>query len=120
MDTDLRLLACNVAIGDKVFSPGTKCYVVDPNTGWGGETSIQVYGRSRGGRHVCRWVRTRRLHNFRIKTIVPSDPLYVRLTWLGWQRPEDELRLWGTQIEQYAAEQRERNGLQIEERKPAV
>jgi hypothetical protein len=33
--------------------------------------------RSRSGRWVVRWESQKRLHNFRLKTLCPDDPLYA-------------------------------------------
>lgn len=118
MSSEIKVVACNVALSTKVFPPGARCYVVDGNTGWGGETSIEIYGRSRSGRWVRTWVRTRRLYNFRVVCIQPEDPRYRFLSIYRWWRGDDgEMARWLSQFEQYAREQRERNGLKVEDRK---
>ena len=119
MTNDIRVIACNIAISDSVFSPGALCYVVNGNPGWGGETSIEVYGRSRSGRWVRKWIRTRRLFNFRLKQVPPETFRYKYLKDYAWGTGYDDvqIRTWVDQFERFGHEQRERNGLQIEERK---
>jgi hypothetical protein len=72
---DYRVMVCNMTTPTKIYTEGTKLYVVNPNRGNGGD-HIEVYGRSRGGRWVHKWESAKRLGNFRFKTIPPEHPLY--------------------------------------------
>lgn len=75
---DIRVVACNVSFGTKVFPAGARAYVVMTNPG-NGNDRVVILGRSRGGRWVKKWERRDRLSNFRTKTIPPEHPLYTRL-----------------------------------------
>jgi hypothetical protein len=72
MDADCYAIACNHA-GSRHISPGARCYLIEVSSA---VPSIRVLARSRGGRWVDTWVRSKHLGGFRVKTIPPSHPLY--------------------------------------------
>lgn len=72
---DRQAIACNYLEATNVAAQGALAYVILTNPGWGGER-VMILVRSRGGRWVEKWENTRRLGNFRLKTICPEDPLY--------------------------------------------
>lgn len=111
------VIQCNYAVGTKIFAPGAKCFLVNPNAGWGGETSIEIVGWSRGNRWVHKWERTWRIHNFRLRTIPPENPLFKRFEFVTY--PFD-LEDWVERLNKVSNEQRERRGIAIESRKPEL
>jgi len=76
MNTDRRVVQCNYAVGTNIASEGARAYVSLPNKG-NGHDRIRVLVRSRGARWVLKWEDTRRLTNFRVKTLPPEHPLYA-------------------------------------------
>lgn len=72
---DRRVVQCNYAEATKIAAQGARAYLVLPNPG-GGHDRITVLVRSRGGRWVEKWEDTRRLRDFRVKTLPPEHPLY--------------------------------------------
>jgi len=61
-------IACNYDVGTNIASEGALCYVAYSRSG--DPTRMRILVRSRSGRWVCKWERTARLKNFRVKTIV--------------------------------------------------
>lgn len=83
-----QALACNVAAGTGALRHRALCYVVDDGPGSGGE-KVKVAARARGGgRWFEHWVPRWRLHNFRVKTVVPEQGLYKRLPARDWTEAE--------------------------------
>lgn len=75
LSEDKRVVQCNYAVATKVAPKGARAYVSLPNRG-NGHDRIMVLVRSHGGRWVRKWEDTRRLTDFRVKTIPPEHPLY--------------------------------------------
>ena len=78
MAEDIKRVACNLRLTSKTAKMGAIAYVLNPNFGNGCER-ISVLVRSKSGRWVVKWEAGWRLGNFRVKTIVPSDPIYDRV-----------------------------------------
>jgi len=89
--TDRRVIACNYVEATHVASLGTKAYVSWP-LGGNLPERMQVLVRSRGGRMVHKWENTRRLGNFRPKTLPPEHPLYGDERVIGHSDPEATAR----------------------------
>lgn len=68
---DIWAIACNIT-GCKIFSPGTRVWLCQIPGDW---AYVEVFGRSRGGRNVKKWVAFTRLSNFRKKWL----PHHLRL-----------------------------------------
>lgn len=83
--TDKRVVACNYRVPTKDAAQGALCYVLDPNYGNGCER-VRLLVRSRGARWIDRWEDSRRLTNFRVKTVPPAHGRYGDL-W-EWLPPE--------------------------------
>lgn len=77
---DKRVVACNYVVGTSIASEGALAYVCSPNPG-GGYDRMCIVVRSRGGRWVEKWEDTRRLGNFRAKTVPPESPVYRLGVW---------------------------------------
>jgi hypothetical protein len=75
MAEDKRTIACNYRDGISSVARGALCYVLTPNHGNAGER-VRLLARSRGGRWIVKWEDTRRLTNFRYKTVQPEHPRY--------------------------------------------
>lgn len=88
---DRRVVQMNFAVPTKVAAKGARAYLVLPNGG-NGHDRICILIKSRGGRWVEKWEDSRRLTNFRAKTISSGHPLY-----------EDD-RLWDYEPEQQIAD----------------
>jgi hypothetical protein len=79
-----KALACNYAVATKSCRQNALCYVINPNPGWGGER-VQLLARSRGGRWIQKWEVRWRLHNFRVKTVVPEQSIFNDIPdWPEW------------------------------------
>jgi hypothetical protein len=52
---------------------------------------VKVVARSRSGRWVARWEDLKKLHNFRIKTLCPHDPLYAKEKGIATDRWSQEV-----------------------------
>lgn len=72
---DRKVVQCNYAEATKIASEGARAYLVYPNPG-GGYDRVGILVRSRGGRWVEKWEDSRRLRDFRVKTLPPEHPLY--------------------------------------------
>jgi hypothetical protein len=72
---DRKVVQCNYAVPTKIAAQGARAYVVYPNAG-NGHDRIGILVRSRGGRWVEKWEDSRRLRDFRVKTLPPEHPLY--------------------------------------------
>lgn len=59
------------------------CWVMNPNTGWGGER-VKVLARSRSGRLIETWIGTKRLTNLRAAWI----PEHLRDRCAAWETKE--------------------------------
>lgn len=57
--------------GCSVFREGARVWVLQVP---GLPSSALVYGQSRGGRRVRKWVRSKRLSNFRARMALPGTP----------------------------------------------
>jgi len=88
MMEDRKLIACNLRIARKEFAMGALAFVVLLNGGNGHE-SIQICGRSHGGRWIEKWERIANLMNFRSKTMPPAAPLYAKSEW--WAESDEGL-----------------------------
>jgi hypothetical protein len=75
MNDDRRVIQCNYTEGTNVASNGARAYVMHGDAGSGNER-VGVLVRSRGGRWVAKWENTKRLGDFRVKTLPPEHPLY--------------------------------------------
>lgn len=73
---DKKVVACNYIVPTKVAVKGALCYISHSSGGAIGEGNVEVLIRSRGGRHILKWERIKRLGNFRVKTIPPNNPRY--------------------------------------------
>lgn len=73
---DKRVIACNYRVPAKVARAGALCYVLDANYGNAGER-VRLLVRSRGARWIEKWEDTRRLTNFRGKTVPPEHGRYA-------------------------------------------
>jgi hypothetical protein len=73
---DRRVIACNYTEAVSPVSAGALCYVTLLNPGNGHER-IKILARSRSGRWIEKWEDTRRLSNFRLKTLPPEHPLHA-------------------------------------------
>lgn len=106
---DIKAVACNYAEGTKIFSLGTKAYIV--NAFWGGNLPERVclVGKSRGGRWIEKWEATWRLVNFRLVTLTDTHP--ARCIYPFWfselSDPEEVLR----RFKESARGERQRRGL---------
>jgi len=72
---DRKVVQCNYAVPTKIAAQGARAYVVYPNGG-NGHDRIGILVRSRGGRWVEKWEDSRRLRDFRVKTLPSEHPLY--------------------------------------------
>lgn len=92
--TDRRVVACNYRAASKIARQGALAYVLLTNPG-GGHDRMEILVRSRIGRWVRRWEDTRRLTNFRAKTLPPEHPRY------------DDERIWDYDADDLAGRLRE-------------
>jgi hypothetical protein len=76
-NADVWAVACNYREDTKVARDGAKAYVGHMGGG-SGYSDLDVIVRSRGGRHVKKWERCRRLTNFRAKCVPVGHPLRAR------------------------------------------
>lgn len=90
MTEDRYAIACNYTMATKTATKGTKAYVILSNPGNGGDR-VQIRFRSRGGRWISKWEDTRRLGNFRRKTIPPESRDYEH----AWPDPDSTDRTVG-------------------------
>ena len=72
---DRKVIRCNHRDGTRAVAEGAAAYVMQTNPG-GGHDRIKLLSRSRGGRWIEGWTTTKRLENFRVKTLPPEHPLY--------------------------------------------
>lgn len=72
---DKKYLACNYAESTKVAQEGALCYVTSTDNGSGMER-VEVVARSKGGRWIKKWENTKRLKDFRLKTIPAEHARY--------------------------------------------
>lgn len=97
---DVWAVACNLKVGTKAVRQGAKAFLSYPS---GLPENCQIIVRSRGGRWVRVWQRTRRLTNFRAVTIVAADPLLERLEdrWASVQlhATRGEAEAWAEQLQ---------------------
>src|ERR1700692_4249849 len=68
---EYKVIQCNFHEATSECAKGARAYV-----GQLGSHSIRVVARSRSGRWKLKWEPAKRLTNFRLKTMVPSDPVY--------------------------------------------
>lgn len=73
---DVWVVACNFRDGTSAVRTGAKAFIALPS---GLPWNVQVVVRSRNGRWVRVWQRTRRLTNFRAVIVVAADPLLGRV-----------------------------------------
>lgn len=100
MNLDRKVMACNYVVPTNVAVAGARAYVCLTNPGGGGDR-IDILVRSRSGRWVRKWENTKRLHNFRPKTLPPEHPLHSDeriMTFLPEQ--EDMVRLMLRDLEE--------------------
>lgn len=72
---DRCVIACNYGESTKIAAKGARAYVV-PQLGGNLPERVLVLVRSRGGRWVEKWEATKRLADFRLKTLPPEHPRY--------------------------------------------
>lgn len=78
---DVWAVVCNFREGTSAVREGAKAYLALPS---GLPENCQVVVRSRGGRWIRVWQRTRRLTNFRAMTIPAADPILEKAGGHGW------------------------------------
>lgn len=76
-DADVFAVACNYREATKAVGDGARAYLLW-TTGGNDYIDQQVLVRSRGGRWIAKWERTRRLTNFRSVTLPNGNPLRAR------------------------------------------
>lgn len=75
MNGDRQFIACNYLVPTRIARRGALAYVI-PQLGGNLPERVRLLVRSRGGRLVEKWEATRRVGNFRLKTIPPEHPRY--------------------------------------------
>lgn len=88
---DITVIACNYTQATNVVSNGSKAYVDPVYLGGNLPERMRVLVRSRSGRWIEKWEDTRRLSNFRLKTIPPQHARYHDLA--GYQATQKEVDL---------------------------
>lgn len=73
---EFRAIFCNYTKGTGIAAESAKCVLLSYGNVVGRDNRVIVLARSRGGRWVKKWETLKRLGNFRVKTVVESDPLY--------------------------------------------
>lgn len=73
---DHYAIVCNYAEGTGSVSTGAKAYVSFIYFGGNLPGRLLVSVRSRGGRRITTWENTKRLTNFRVKTVPPEHPMH--------------------------------------------
>jgi hypothetical protein len=85
MVRETKQICCNYRDASLVARRGAQAWVLNPDYDRGSDR-ILILVRSRSGRWIEKWEFMKGLTNFRLKTVVPEDPLSCRM----WQHNFDE------------------------------